>query len=210
MNKAKRDTTREGQAGSVLVLTLLVTLVILGVGLTAMWMATSATKVTGNINRRLEAMNAAEAGIFHAREVLIANIDDWNTLIAGTGTPCASKSWEGDDKGRVLCDGTDELEREEVVESSSSTFARASIPNANQITYTVYIRNDDDEAEAAGGSYQVDVDRRVVIRSEGRGRDAMSYVALEAVFNAAWLEEVIVKSYQSEGMGRGGASASRQ
>ena len=44
-----------GEAGSVLVLTLLVCMILLGLGLTAMWLSTEGGKVSTNISRRGEA-----------------------------------------------------------------------------------------------------------------------------------------------------------
>ena len=73
---------KKDESGSILVLTLLVTLVILAVGLTAMWLSSSGMKMSGNLTRRQEALYAAEAGMEHARSVL-ANTPIWDNLLNG-------------------------------------------------------------------------------------------------------------------------------
>ena len=181
------------QSGSVLVLALLVTLAILGIGLTAMWLSSSSMKMSSNISRRQEALYAAEAGLEHARFIL-KNTADWNTLMAGCG---ASMDDPGDPKdghkGIVMCDGTPPKsmqERKLLDKTTTSTKVKA--PWMEKLHYTVYIRNDDAEVEEdLTVGWNGDKDARVVIRAEGTGLDQLSFFAIEAVVSraAATLDE---------------------
>jgi Tfp pilus assembly protein PilX len=175
------------QSGSVLVLALLVTLVILGVGLVAMWLSSSGMKMSGNITRRQEAMYAAEAGLEHARAILQTN-NAWGPLIS---TPCLSGEPPNDytgGKGPVLCDGATALYNYSLLQGSSTTLSKAQLQS--KLTYTVFIRNDPEEVQSTLGSASPvsqwdDQDSRVVVRSEGRGRDGLSFFAVETVISRA-------------------------
>jgi len=169
--------------GSVLVLALMVTLIILAIGLTAMWLSSSGMKMSANITRRQEALYAAETGLSHARHIL-KNSLNWGLLAAGcpAGSPPQPNDPTG--KGMVLCDNsnTTPLYNRSVLHGSITTRIKARWM-AN-LRYTVFIRNDTAEV-ATGVSLNDDHDRRVVIRSEGVGRDGLSFFAIEAVLSQA-------------------------
>jgi len=178
------------EAGSVLVLALLVTMVILGVGLTAIMLSSSGMKVSGNIARRQEALGAAETGLERALGVLRSFTGDWDPLLARTNAsyPCGTPSLPADPiKGEILCDGAEALENRSVLGNlppagTSGTPQEWQRFKDNQ-TYTVYIRNDPLDMPAANPPD--DNDRRVVIRAEGRGRDGLSFFAIEAMVSIA-------------------------
>jgi len=88
----------ESQSGAILVVTMLATLVLLGLGLVVIWVGASQTRIGGNLNRRQEALYAAESGLSRARAVLAATAS-WT---AHTETGCGGA--DSATKGRVLCD----------------------------------------------------------------------------------------------------------
>lgn len=183
------------EAGSVMVLALLVTLLILGVGLTAMYLSSSGMKVSGNITRRKEAMSASETGVERALSVL-NNVgpDAWSTLLPPSqcgatldDQPISKDNAEGR-KGVVLCDAGVALENISMLQDSSTTAALGGAPSMKNLTYTVFIRNDDGEAfllwdtsSPNTAAWETDNDKRVVLRVEGTARDSLSFFAVEVV-----------------------------
>lgn len=214
------------QRGSVLLMALLVTLIILGIGLTAMWLSSSGTQVAGNITRKQEALYAAETGIARARAVLSSN-GDWTALLGSAGgagcTPAATK--DSTRHGNVLCDsavGNIPLQDVRVIEAGSAT---AGVTNLANVRYTVWIRNDPQEINlgdaggfapdgggALAGPY-TDLDQRVIVRAEGVARDGLSIVVLEAVISRAPGTGVTTVTNIQSGVdqfGSGGATVSGQ
>jgi Tfp pilus assembly protein PilX len=165
--------------GSVLILALLVTIVILALGITAMWVSSSGMKMSGNITRRQEAMYAAEAGLDHARAVLNASTS-WTTLLAGCGS-----SLDDTTKGKVLCESGTAIANYSVLWASSQTLTDPNAKWMDNLKYTVYIRNDDAETADTSIGANTDSDKRVAIRSEGVGRDGLSYFAIETIVSGA-------------------------
>ena len=180
---------RDAESGSVLVLALLVTMVILAIGLTAMWLSSSSMKMSGNIARRQEALYAAEAGLDYARYVL-KNTSDWGPLLAG----CGGSKNDTTGRGAVLCSAKNTMPLQDVslvYEPGSTT--KIDSPQTNKrakwmakLNYTVFIRNDEAEmVENSSIGRNDDSDWRVVLRSEGTGRDQLSFFAIEAVVSRA-------------------------
>ena len=176
------------QEGSVLVLALLVTLIILAIGLTAMWLSSSSMKMSGNIARRQEALYAAEAGLDFARHVL-HTAAKWTPMMDGS---CTATKHEPTGKGNVFCTKKNNKALEDIslfydpdTKSSDSPATLAKAKWMAKLRYTVYIRNDD--AEIQGGQFlrNRDNDWRVILRSEGTGRDQLSFFAIEAVVSRA-------------------------
>jgi hypothetical protein len=97
------------------------------------------------------------------------------------------------------------LQNVQMVESGTTTASETLA--SSQIMYTVYIRNDDEEQAGTYGSNVPDTDSRVVVRSEGIGRDGLSYVALEVVLNANWLSSPVLRGYQGEGVNEAGSGS---
>ena len=179
---------KDTESGSVLVLALLVTMVILAIGLTAMWLSSSSMKMSGNIARRQEALYAAEAGLDYARYVL-KNTSDWGPLLAG----CGGSKDDTTGRGAVLCSQKNTLPLQDVSlfnEPGSTT--KIDSPQTNKrakwmakLNYTVFIRNDEAEMVEKGIGRNDDSDWRVVLRAEGTGRDQLSFFAIEAVVSRA-------------------------
>jgi hypothetical protein len=165
---------RHPERGSVLLLALLLTLLVVGLGLAALWLSSARTRVSRNTARQRHALHAAEAGLDLARAILSQR--DWNVLL--DGTPCGAPAFPG--KGRLLCDGSAPVRHRRVFEISSSNPASRARGLA-AVTYTVYIRNDPAEAGGDAGVRGDDQDQRIFVRSEGLGRRGASYAAIEAL-----------------------------
>lgn len=210
--------SRPTDAGSVLVLTLMATLVVVGLGLTAIWMGSSGTKVAGNLTRRQEALFAAESGVERARSILVTS---GNLVAMLNGTGCSATDDDPTGRGNVMCDNTVPLERIPVVEGSTATAGQVTQAAQNS-TFTIFVRNDDaeyawcngvvdpnetaDDGDCDGdGTPETDVwratndqDGRVVVRVEGLGADGISYAALEVV--AAQMPGTVdIPDYSQEG-----------
>jgi len=201
---------RRSEEGSIMVLVLLVTLIILGIGLTVMWVGSSGMKVSTNITRRQEALYAAEAGIEQARAVLnaVGTSGSWNNFLAGTN--CATlppaAPHDSDGRGNILCD-TAGVMYSNYVPTAGFTNTPTKAPALSQMRYTLYIRNDLDTEcdqqdghpskldcdgdQVYGGANDksgsavgiVDHNRRVIVRSEGIARDGLSQVNLEVTIS---------------------------
>jgi hypothetical protein len=180
------------QSGSVLILAMLVTLVILGVGLTAMWIASSEMKISGNITRRQECLYGAESGLERARSILATSASTWATLLTTAtcsateddytpGTPTTGTG----QKGKILCDDSSPpLPMENIPLFEGTTLTN---PGLTNMTYTIWIRNDDAEQAAnvlLSNPPELDRDRRLVVHVEATGRDQLSFFAVEAVLAA--------------------------
>ena len=142
--------------------------------------SSSGMKISGNISRRQEALGAAETGIERAQSVLRANAtNDWDLLLAGCGGGAVAG------KGEILCDGATPIKNEPVIPNTVApppgTAETATTWGSfkTNVSYTVYVRND--PVETTANPAIDDEDKRVVIRSEGVGRDGLSFFAIEAV-----------------------------
>lgn len=218
------------EQGSVLLLALLVTLLILGIGLTAMWISTSGTKISSNLTRRQEALYAAETGLGRARALLRQYPGLWPTFLAG----CSATMDDPTNKGMVLCEpgGTPvALQLTPVVAAGSITDTQN--PGMTNVRYTIYVRNDpfeyqwcngitepgetadtgdcngDSSADATDANLRQfgDVDRRITVRVEGHGKDGLSQVAIEALISAGVTAAAAPGYAQKGGSSGGGASA---
>ncbi len=184
----KKDT----ESGSVLVLALLVTMVILAIGLTAMWLSSSSMKMSGNIARRQEALYAAEAGLDYARYVL-KNTADWAPLMLGCGGTKDDVQLNNKGRGVVLCANKNTYPLEDVsLVKEPGHKTKIDSPQTNKrakwmarLQYTVFVRNDEAEMLEKGLAMTDDKDWRVVLRAEGTGRDQLSFFAIEAVVSRA-------------------------
>lgn len=218
-------TPRGHENGSVLVLALLVTVLILGVGLTVMWVSTSSTKISTNLTHRQEALYAAETGIERARAVVGSPSADWTTLLTGCGATMDDPAT----KGMVLCDYASgspaPLQFVRVVTGGTVTDSET---NSANVTFTLYVRNDPAEYQWCNGLIEpgeasddgdcngdgnndatddnirrfADRDRRMVVRAEGNGKDGLSQVAVEVVLGSG-VTPVKAGSYAQKG-GSGG------
>jgi Tfp pilus assembly protein PilX len=210
MREREHDANRE--RGSILVLAMLVTLLILGLGLTVMWVASSDTRVTVNITRRQEGLFAAEACLNRARAFLNTEAD-WQPVLDPANNCSATKDSPGYSgtstgaKGRVLCIPTLSGVALEDVQITTGTTGLSNVTGSGNLRYTLWVRNDAAEVEwnnAQSPARPVwnELDHRIIVRCEGSGRDALSYFAIEAVIAKAILP-VADEGYPQKG-GSGG------
>lgn len=222
--RAKGDLLRPaqratGEDGSVLLLALLVTMLILGAGMLALWTTTASTRISSNLTRRQEALYAAESGIQRAQRLLgaVPNL----SLLLEQGGGCTPLLDEPLGRGRVLCDGAIALENVRVIASTTAAAGQVR-QSARNPTYTVFVRNDtaeyawcngqldpgesDDDGDCDGSPGAEtdlwratnDQDGRVVVRSEGLAADGVSYVAVEVIVSQA-PGELDIPDYSQEG-----------
>jgi Tfp pilus assembly protein PilX len=187
---------QQREQGSVLVLALLVSLLLAGLGLATMWTATQNTKVSGNLTRRGEAFNAALSGLERARAILAGTTASWDPLLAGCGGPTDTT------RGVLLCAGGTPLQDVQVVDASTTSATVAA--GLGNVTYTIWIRNDDQE-----GMGNPDNDDRVIVRSEGTGRDGISFVALEGVLAKGAQAGLQEGAYSQSGMSSTGSNSAK-
>jgi hypothetical protein len=177
---------------------MLIIVVLLGMGMTGLFLTKSNMQMLTNTNLRNQALYVAEAGLERARDILNSPVTpDLTSLLGGAGhmlnpgdeIPNALDSAHGLPVGRgaVLTDtsGAPLLR----VNYPTSVFHGEAIPGnpdglsvALMGSYTVYIRND--TAECRKGRFTVDGEvaggnQIVVIRSEGTAVDGRTTVVLE-------------------------------
>jgi len=199
---------RHDERGSILVLALLVSLILLGFGLTVMWVASSGVRTSANINRREEAVYAAESGVDHARLILGAlSATQWNDQLLGNAAAGCTPACPLDPvKGRIVCGpGNICLSGIQVLANTSQSWVgqNPTDPSISNYQYTIWIRNDwQDECDTAitdctqvntgnsscGNSNgtcstadgpMIDNNGRIVAFVEGIARDGLSSVRLE-------------------------------
>jgi hypothetical protein len=192
---------RNRQEGVSLIVTLLILLFLIGLGLSVVYYSSLQVSAARNINARQQAMNAAMAGLQHARRVL-ANQPNYTVFLTGqTQSANDPVRWDGT-LGKVVGVGN-------VVWDGSIPLAAATTPGAPgtnpglpyplgcQATlpctgvncclgrYTVWIRNDasDVNAALASGSaaeYVTDHNGTAILRALGRDPGNTATVVLEA------------------------------
>ena len=189
--------------GAVLVAVLLIMIVLLGLGMSGLFLTKSNLRMLTNTNLRNQALYVAEAGLERARDILNGPISpDLTALLGGTGhaaqpgdeIPSSLDSVTGLPIGRgaILTDTSGApLWR---INYPTSVYHAEPVPgnpdgvsSALMGAYTVYIRND--TAECRRGLYTVDGEAAggnqvVVIRSEGTALDGRTTVVLEMTMGA--------------------------
>jgi hypothetical protein len=189
----KRD-----EHGAVLVAVMLIMIVLLGLGMSGLFLTNSNVQMVTNTNLRNQALYVAEAGLERARDILNGPVaPDLSALLGGIGhapnpgdeIPSALDPVTGLPLGRgaILADTSGvPLVR---VNYPTSIFHGEAVPgNPAGVSatlmgaYTVYVRND--TAECRTGRFTVDGtaaggNQVVVIRSEGVALDGRTTVVLE-------------------------------
>ena len=188
----------DGEHGAVLVAVLLIMMVLLGLGMSGLFLAKSNVQMLTNINLRGQALYVAEAGLERARDILNGPVPpDLTALLGGAGhqanpadeIPTSVDSVHGLPVGRgaILSDGSG-TPLLGIVYPTSIFHGEAVPGNPEGLsatlmgTYTVYIHND--VAECRKGKFTVDGvpaggNLVVVIRSEGTAMDGRTTVVLE-------------------------------
>jgi hypothetical protein len=194
---------RQDERGAVLVAVLLIMMVLLGLGMTGLFLTKSNVRMLTNTNLRNQALYVAEAGLERARDILNGPVaPDLTALLGGAGhaaypadeIPSALDAVTGLPLGRgaILTDTSGAaLFR---INYPTSVYHAEPVPgNPDGVSsalmgmYTVFIRND--TAECRRGRYTTDGtaaggNQVVVIRSEGTAMDGRTTVALEITMGA--------------------------
>lgn len=218
---------RDNEKGSILVLTLMISMMLLMAGIAVIHMSSTTTKIAGNFNRRTEAFGAAETGLQRGISILKLN-GDWQALVAAT--PCTPTLEDTEEPYNILCDGVLPLENVNVIDPNSATYAEVSGTSTN-IRYTVWIRNDPAEYAWCNGTTEpgeeddngdcnddgednaldeairrTDSDGRVMIKAEGRGRDGTSLVKLGSIVSKG-ATSAMRNQYSQSGLNAAGSSS---
>jgi hypothetical protein len=211
--RANRRAADRDERGAILVAVMMIMIVLLGLGMSALFLTRSNVQMLTNTNLRNQALYVAEAGLERARDILNGPVaPDLTALLGGTGhaantsdeIPAALDTVSGLPVGRgaVLTDtGGVPLLRVNYPTSVSHSEAVPGNPNgvSSQLmgVYTVYVRND--TAECRMGNFTVDANKVVVIRSEALASDGRTSVVLEMTMGAT--------STSGSAQGAGGISA---
>jgi len=194
---------RSGERGAILLVVMLIMIVLLGLGITGLFITQSNVQMLTNTNLRNQALYVAEAGLERARDILNGPVaPDLTALLGGAGhlpNPADEIPDSLDPihalpvgRGAVLTDtsGVPLV----LVNYPTSIAHAAPVPgNPNGLrnplmgVYTVYIRNDN--AECRMGNFTIDGagtggNQVVVIRSEGTASDGRTTVVLEMTMSA--------------------------
>lgn len=179
--KPERPHERARDQGAVLVVVLLVMLGLLGLGMTALWMTSGNLQVGTNVNLRSNALYVAEAGIERAREIL--NLDPAgffpDVALPGSGHPLDDIPSPANPNGigAILVDSGGAPVADVAHPPGGRPVGAVQEFAATMGTYTVWIRND--AAEIRQGQFTLDVNRAVVIRSQGVASDGRTNVVIE-------------------------------
>jgi hypothetical protein len=192
----RRSAGRQGERGAILLAVLLIMVVLLGLGMTGLFLTKSNVQALTNTNLRGQALYVAEAGLERARDILNSPVaPDLTALLGGAGhAPNIHDEIPGSidlttglpvGRGAILTDTAGAPLYS--ISYPTSVYHGEPVPgNPNGIlaslmgAYTVYIRND--VAECRKGLFTVDGptgNQIVVIRSEGTALDGRTKVALE-------------------------------
>jgi Tfp pilus assembly protein PilX len=208
------STQRHGSPdrGAVLLVVLIVLVVLLGLGMTGLFLTSGSIQMNTNINLRNQALLVAEAGLERAKQVLNnpSAIPALPVLLAGKNptagdsVPINVNECDGTSKrGAILMDSTTPLQ---AVSYPSTVVRSTGLPSGLTVLnqpmgqYTVYIRQD--QADCRMGNYTCDnapggVDSgvcaavppapppngAVVVRSEGVASDGRTRVVLEVTMS---------------------------
>jgi hypothetical protein len=198
-----RNGGRRDERGAILVAVMLIMIVLLGLGMSGLFLTKSNVQMLTNTNLRNQALYVAEAGLERARDILNSPVTpDLTALLGGEGhvpfpndeIPTSLDPVTGLPLGRgaILTD-TSGAALARVNYPTSVSHGEAVPGNPDGIsaslmgTYTVYIRND--LAECRQGKFTVDGtaaggNEVVVIRSEGMAVDGLTTVVLEMTMGA--------------------------
>jgi Tfp pilus assembly protein PilX len=205
---------RSRERGITLVVTLLIIVALLGLGVAAVWLSSMGTRVASNLNARQAALNAANAGVQHARQVMAtyqtSNVllcptntsRPWSCMLAGKGHPSdATKlptTGTPSNWGAVVYDNTTPLWDLTYPSNNCTGDAdcAAGIKCVSNVcdgplgNYRVWIRNDVTDINRAANSgnnaqFLVDTNDQVIVRAEGHDPSNGSTVVVEAAVSNA-------------------------
>lgn len=172
------------ERGVTLVISLLLVVALLGVGMTALYYSSTHTRAAQNLTARQSALNAAKAGLEHARAVLaqvaaITPTAPFNQVLAGIQAnphheiPTSAQPTR---QGAILYSGG--------VPLFEYTYPNPIQPEVPRLgSYTVYVHND--SAELSAGMFTTDTNNSVIVRVLGRDPGNTATVVLEAGMSMA-------------------------
>ena len=180
---------RAGERGITLLLTLVLIVAMLGMGFLAVYVSSSGIGLQTNISARQAAMNAAQAGLQHARLILAAVgttngygtcTNGWTCVLQGRTHAKDDLPTSGNAKGvgAILYDGNNPIVDMPSPNGSSATTTLGQ--------YTVWVRNDLADVTVAmanatpNTALLVDNNGIVVIRVVGKDKSGAAQVAIEA------------------------------
>jgi Tfp pilus assembly protein PilX len=185
--ESSRAQLRRHERGAVLVIVLLIMVVMLGLGMTALWLTSGNLQVGSSMNLRTQALYVAEAGIERARTIINAPppAPSLPALLAGSNPSWDNVptgldgSGQANGVGAIVVDGAVPLRN---ISFPPASFGRSAGTLANPTaatmgTYTVWIRND--LAEVRQGRYVNDANDTVLVRSQGVANDGRTTVVIE-------------------------------
>ena len=152
----EKSESRQSERGAVLLVVLFLTIALLGLGMTGLYLASNSLRMVTNINLSNEARVVAEAGIEHARAILFDRSRPLPlpALLAGSGiaadeVPSSTGRCLGEDRGAVLVDLQAATPTPLLSVAYPHISRRADLPSyasrdvsSTLGTYTVYIRQD--------------------------------------------------------------------
>jgi hypothetical protein len=190
--------TGRSERGAILLAVMMIMIVLLGLGMTGLFLTRSNVQMLSNTNLRNQALYVAEAGLERARDILTGPVaPDFTALLGGTGhvansgdeipTTLDTASGFPVGRGAILTDTAGvPLSRVNYPTSVDHGGAVPGNPNGTPTdlmgAYTVYIRND--TAESRMGNFTTDTNKVVVIRSEALASDGRTSVVLEMTMGA--------------------------
>jgi Tfp pilus assembly protein PilX len=187
---ARRKTSTE--SGMSIIVIMLILMFLLALGLAVVWYTSLQMGAARNLNSRQAALNAAQAGIQHARSILAATaMADWHKClegVSGNSNNDIPDQTHPTRKGAILYNncvapsGTD-------CNVAGPLAPVGSTPCSYQVTagdaglttvgsYTVWIKNN--QGQILAGSIYVTNDNGVVVHAEGKDAAGISTVVVEA------------------------------
>lgn len=188
-------TRRRRDGGFTLFLSILVIVLLLGLGVGAIYVTTMGTRIAGSLDARQAALNAANAGIQHGRQIMTnySNAStSWNIPLQGQGNAKDQLPTTANPKGvgAIMYDGATPLSnlRFPNVTCAVSTDCFAGESCVNSLcsglgNYTVWVRNDPVDINLAAKnstSMEIDTNTTVILRSVGTDPSGAATVAVEA------------------------------
>jgi hypothetical protein len=197
--------TRQADHGAILVVVLFVTMVVLGLGMTGLFLTSGNVQMVANINLQEQARLVAEAGLEHGRAVLRdpTKNQDVHTLLSGTGNSQdeipTSTAQCGVTRGAVLRDGIPlvSIPFPQISRTADLPASAAHNLHPRLGSYTVHVRQD--LSDCRMGNFTCDVsptstitcssdlppNGTVVLLAEGVAIDGRTKVTIESGFTFA-------------------------
>jgi len=148
-----REHSNPNDSGAVLILIVMVSMIIFGFGVTALWQASTSMNSSASSTRRSEALFAAETGLERARLALeTLGPNKWYVGLRFSRCGATLDDQSDNGKGAILCadDGSGTLVPLENIPVTPLNATAAADDNPNNpitqlSTYSVWVKNDEEE-----------------------------------------------------------------